>query len=185
MLSAPSILSLGAAGIYLLVMVATACAASTAVRHRQQPWHMRGWITLTILFAILFASRIFDAEALLRDALRGYLRLEGVYSERGEWQRPVAAVVIVLAATAGFWGFIRFGRRIRGRRNIAVMSAIFSGLAMLTLVALRIVSLHPVDALLYGPFKLNWFADIGLSGVIGLAAITYVRIVRSPDRGRR
>jgi hypothetical protein len=46
-------------------------------------------------------------------------------------------------------------------------------------MALRIASLHMIDALLYGPLKLNWVIDIGGSLVVLVAAIYYVQLVHT------
>ena len=44
---------------------------------------------------------------------------------------------------------------------------------------LRLISLSPVDALLYGPIKLNWIVDLGLGLSVVVSALAYVRIVGS------
>jgi hypothetical protein len=47
------------------------------------------------------------------------------------------------------------------------------------MTALRLASLHAVDALLYSPVKLNWVIDLGASLVVMLSAIGYIRLVRA------
>jgi hypothetical protein len=49
---------------------------------------------------------------------------------------------------------------------------------MLFLVILRVISLHMIDRLLFGPLKLNWIGDIGASLVVLGAAIYYMKLVR-------
>lgn len=81
------------------------------------------------------------------------------------------------AALAAWLGF-RTVRQAGGRLDLFAGLASLCGLGMITLVGLRLVSLSPVDKLLYGPLKLNWFADIGGSlAVLGLAA-AYVHRAR-------
>lgn len=50
-------------------------------------------------------------------------------------------------------------------------------MAMMMLLGLRIVSLHQIDQLLYGPKKLNWLVDIGASLLAMGAAVVYIRVV--------
>ncbi len=73
----------------------------------------------------------------------------------------------------------RWARNIRGRRNVARLAGVLASAAMVCLMALRIASLHMTDALLYGPAKLNWVIDIGVSLVVLIAAIYYVQLVRA------
>ncbi|WAT17040.1 hypothetical protein OZN62_08810 [Aurantiacibacter sp. MUD11] len=178
-------LSLAGAAIYVLVAITTAFAAHFAASREQQTWHIRSWAALTLLFVLLIAMRLFDAEGVLRDSLREYARWHGLYGSRGSMQRPMVAVVIVIAALAGCWGFWRFGRTLRGRRNIAVGLALACGASMFALVGLRVISLHLVDSLLYGPLKLNWLGDVGLSFLVAGAAIIYVKIVSSSGQNLR
>jgi len=72
----------------------------------------------------------------------------------------------------------RWGLGLRGRRNVARLAAVLAACAMLFLMALRAISLHPIDALLYGPLKLNWIVDLGASFLVLGSAIHYTRIVR-------
>ena len=63
------------------------------------------------------------------------------------------------------------------RLCMAVAVATFAALAMLLLLALRIVSLNAVDAVLFGPLKVNWITDIGASVFVIAAALYYVRLL--------
>ncbi len=165
--------------LYVLVMIATGAAAAVGKSNAQQAWHSRSWIILCLLFCLLIISRLLDAEELMRDNLRAALRADASYDNRRDFQRPMAAAVIAIAFSIGLAWIYRVGRRIQGRRNIAVALALICGAAMLFLIALRMISLHAIDALLYGPLKLNWFADVGLSCLICVAAVLYMRIVKA------
>ena len=44
--------------------------------------------------------------------------------------------------------------------------AVKDGLSLVFLLLLRIVSLHSVDLLLYGPLKLNWVIDLGACAIV-------------------
>jgi hypothetical protein len=49
---------------------------------------------------------------------------------------------------------------------------------------LRVISLHAIDALLYGPIKLNWVIDLGTSLIVLSAAAYYTRYTRLVRRQR-
>lgn len=174
-----SVLSLVASLYYLLVVIACAMAASTAVTRGQPTWHKSGWLGLAVLFALLMAMRGLGLEEWLRDTVRGTMRSDGSYEGRREFQSILVAIVLVVTSVVGFWWLYRVTRGIRGRRNVALVVALASGGAMAFLVLLRLVSLHAIDRVLYGPFKLNWFGDLGTSSVVVLAALFYAQLVRA------
>jgi len=74
---------------------------------------------------------------------------------------------------------LRWARNLRGRRNVARLAGVLAAAAMVFLIALRLASLHMVDALLYGSAKLNWVIDIGASFVVLVAATYYALVVRA------
>ena len=132
---------------------------------------------MALLFAALAVMRLYGVEEALRDNMRFALYLDGLYDERRSYQRPVAAAVVGLIGLGLlFWIYTVF-RALRGRRNVAVMVACVSGFTMIGLVILRLISLSPVDALLYGPVKLNWFVDLGSSLLVLASAGYYARLV--------
>jgi hypothetical protein len=78
------------------------------------------------------------------------------------------AILLVLLA---FALLVRTWVRSRGEwRRQALGIAQLASFAMLGLIALRMISLHAVDSLLYGGLRLNWWLDIGLSLLVGAAA---------------
>ena len=178
-MTGPSILSLFGSVVYLFVLLACSGAAVTAARYRQPPSHARTWLIFTVFFAILAASRLLSAEELLRDYLRDALRASGSYRERREFQAMVAAAILVMVASFAGILLYRWARRLRGRRNVMLLVSSVAVLALLCLIALRLISLHMVDAMLFGPLKLNWVIDLGASFVVLLAAGNYVRLVRA------
>lgn len=175
--SAPSLLSLAAAGLYACAVIVCIIAAGTAMRRRQQQWHLVAWALLALLFAGLAVLRFYGVEEALRNDMRFVLYLDGLYDERRSYQRPVAAVVVTAIALGMLAWIYTVFRRLQGRRNIAVMVACFSAFSMVGLVILRLISLSPVDALLYGPVKLNWIIDLGSSLAVLASAGYYVRLV--------
>jgi hypothetical protein len=173
----PSVLSLIAAAFYGAVVVSCVLALTAAHDRRQIRWHVTGWSVLALLFIILAAMRIFAIEDILREGMRLLLRAEGSYDSRRSVQGPIFATFFLIAAAIGAFWFYRVTRTIRGRRNIAAMLAIASGCSLVFLLVLRIVSLHAMDELLYGPLKLNWVVDLGSSAVVLAAGFYYWRLV--------
>jgi hypothetical protein len=172
-------LSLAASGIYALVMLACIVAALTARQHRQPVSHWRTWSALALLFAVLIAVRIVGFEEWLRANLREAMRAEGYYRERRNIQAPIVAAIIGITGLFALGFLYRAKRQIAGRRNLARLAAIVAALAMMFLIALRMASLHMIDALLYGPVKLNWVIDLGASLTVIGAALYYRQLVRS------
>lgn len=173
-----SALDWAASAIYTLVMLAALAAAFIANDRQQRPWHLRVWTLLSILFAVLVLFRLLALEDMLRGSLRTALRADGSYSGRDVLQRSLVAGILVMVAAAGMVWANKLLRKVRGRRNIAVIFAAISGAGLLVLIAIRLVSWHLTDKLLYGPLKLNWLMDIGLSCTILGASLYYVSIIR-------
>lgn len=176
---AGSVTYLGLAAIILYggVALASMFACGTAAKLGQATWNRNAWLVLAALFVVLIALRGVGAEDLIRDAIRSELRSEGNYEARRFVQGVVVSIVLVVVSATGFyWGY-RLSRRSKGRRNQATLVALASGAAMVFLLVLRVISLHMIDSLLYGPLKLNWIIDIGASLLVLAAAIHYVRLV--------
>lgn len=177
-MSASSTLSLLAAALYLVVAGAAIAAAVEAIRHRQIAWHLIMWGIIAALFIGLALVRFYGLEEMLRGDLRMILYAERIYDERRSLQKPLFAIVFVVAASM-VGGLVYFlAKGVRGRRNVATLVAIGCTGGLMCLAALRLVSLHSVDALLYGPLKINWFADLGMTIAVSVCAIRYCLIVR-------
>jgi hypothetical protein len=175
----PSVLSHSASAVYILVVLVCAGAAAVAVRHRQRPSHARVWLALAAFFAALVVMRLLAVEDVLRDTLRDTLKSSNNYEERRELQAPIIAALLVIGFSAGSFLVYRWGRGLRGRRNYMVFIGILAAFAMACLIVLRLISLHAIDGLLYGPIKLNWVIDLGASLAVMLAAFNYARLVRA------
>lgn len=172
-------LSLIAAGLYAFVAVSCAAAAATAVSRRQRHWHIYAWTALSALFCGLMISRIAGFEELARSMLREELRGGGAYEGRRDFQTRIVAMLLSVGAIGALIWFYRAGRALHGRRNMATIAALGAGAGMLLLIALRLISLHAIDKILFGPLKINWFADLGISVLIMTAGAFYFRHVRS------
>lgn len=170
-------LSLAAAALYVLVAACCMLAAIMAASRQQMRWHWIVWGAVALLFVLLSAARVLALEETLRDTFRLALVMEGSYGERRSVQRPLVAGLIIIAAAVAGWLTVRVLRGVNGRRNIAAVGAALAAAAMVFLVALRMISLSPVDKLLYGPVKLNWIIDIGSSVIACGCALVYWRVV--------
>jgi cytochrome bd-type quinol oxidase subunit 2 len=175
--SAPSTLSLIAAALYGVVALLCFAAAVTAVRRRQKHWHLRAWLAMALLFCGFAILRVYGVEEALRSDLRSFLFADGLYGQRRSLQRPIAALAVLLFGVGVLAWIARGFRHVRGRRNVAVMMAGASTFGMVGLITLRLISLSPVDGLLYGPIKLNWIIDLGTSAAVMASAAYYVRLV--------
>ena len=137
------------------------------------------WIAIALLFVFLATSRAMALEDSLRHAMRLWLQGAGEYGDRRSLQAPIAAALIGLGGLAMLAVLIRrppaqpdaVGRRTRW--------ASYAAAAMIGLVGLRLISLHAVDALLYGPLRLNWLIDIGASLLVATCAWTSLNDARS------
>jgi hypothetical protein len=181
MSAGPSLQSLAASGLYACVLLACFAAAVTAQRKQQLPGHFWTWFVLGIFFGGLVALRVVGLEETVRSGLRASLQTEGSYDERRSIQGPIVASLVMLSGVCGLFLLYRINRHLRGRRNFVRVAAIAAACAMLVLITLRVTSLHAIDALLYGPLKLNWVIDIGASLTVLFGAIFYIRLVlRNP-----
>ncbi len=174
MFSGQSVLGVSAAGLYSLVLFACLGAAVLAAIKRAPAKHTIGWTMVALVFAILVVLRAYNLEEMLRQDLRSWLREEGLYQDRREYQRPIAASVIVLLSPIVFFLVYRVANARSSLRNFVFGIAWLGALVMVGLLGLRIISLHQIDALLYGPLKLNWITDIGASLAVLLAAVFYI-----------
>jgi O-antigen ligase len=175
--AAPSILSLGAAALYIVILAVCLLAAATARRQRQPFAHRRTWVVVGLVFGALALMRVAGFEELVRELFRSELRLEGGYDQRRALQRPLAIAIIAIVSACFAWGLWAQWRASQGRRNMALFVAFAALATMVMLVGLRILSLHQIDVLLYGPAKLNWVIDTGASLAVLAAAVFYIRLV--------
>lgn len=165
-----SIPSLIAASLY--VVIALLCIAAWRASHRLRNDRLGRfiWLTISILFAGLALSRLWEWESRIRAFMRGIFESQYSYEVRHDVQAPLALFVIFLLLT-GLFLFVKLIRRFRSRRDRNFVSiAVAASIAMVGLVALRIISYHPIDTVLYSGPRLNWWLDIGLSLAVGWAA---------------
>jgi uncharacterized membrane protein len=166
-------------GAALYVVVALTCLAASVIartRMRSQS-HAAQWLMIGLIFALLFLSRAFDVEESVRNALRDTMRADGLYPERRMFQRRLVVGSIILGTLIISGLIYRFRRLLKGGRELALGVAILATATMCGLIVLRMISLHQIDALLFGPFKINWIIDVGTSLFVTVSAGYYVRLL--------
>ncbi len=182
MLQLPGPASLIAVGLYAVAAFLAARAWRVSGRMvgvdargqwRMPGWHRATWLVALALFAVCAVSRLLGIEEALRTAFRGELQAERLYDMRREAQAAVASGVIVFVALAGMavgWGLRRMNAGRKDRLSRIAAGAAVACTAMVLLIALRMISLHMIDSLLYRGPRLNWLIDIGSTlAVLGLA----------------
>lgn len=164
-----------AAFLYLAVAALCAGAGALTGTGRQGEGRWWNWMALAIFFAGFAAWRFFDVETALETALREAAFGGGGYFSRDRYQRPLAALVIFVFAAGAIGTFTRNWRRPAppGRRYLRRGS--YCAGALVVLVALRLVSFHPIDALLYNGPHLNRVLEPGLVLFAGLQALLVMR----------
>lgn len=171
-----SLLTLAGSTIYLTVAAICVLAFIYAFK-RDRPMAERcAWLFAGGCFIVLALMRILGIEEILRDLLRQTLLANGTYTMRRTIQGPIAATAIltlfaILFGASGAW------RPSRSRLDNAVRWGRLGLTTMAMLVALRLISFHPVDALLYKGPHLNWLIDIGSSLVVAMAGWQYTRLL--------
>lgn len=149
---------LNSIGILLYLGTAGLCCAAAFMQGVLQR-HTLLWLSAAFVFTAMALSRFFGFEQLVRDHLRKDFAAVGAYDSRWDIQIP-ATLAIIVAGIAVLVFFTRALKRAQGRRERLLFLGVGCAAAYLPLFALRIVSLHATDVLLfYGPLPLNWILD--------------------------
>lgn len=130
-------------------------------------------------------NRTFGLEDALLRWLRPLAADQAEYAGRAAYQAPLAAAITLFLATAIAMAF----RSGRAKRPPALARALLLGrlaaLVMLGLVALRVLSFHTTDRLLYGGPHINRLLDPGLALTAALAGWLFARAVRYRSNAAR
>ena len=130
-------------------------------------------------FAAMACIRMLGAEEIARSMLRSQLVLAGEYDARWSLQSMLAAAlgIAVVALFAAFlWRKLR--QRQTGRTRLLLVAQL-ALLGFVPLVAMRVLSWHQLDRLLYaGPVRLNWLLELALALLPTIMAALYIRRVR-------
>lgn len=157
-------------------------AAMTAVQTRRvAPAGPSLWLVVAAVFVGLALFRLAGAEDTIRQALRGLLVEQREYGERRVFQ--TGAVVICLLAV-GIGAFLYVPRMVQWPLWLAMTAASLGVLGVL--YALRLISLHGVDRLLYasvGPVHFNHVLELLPIAAIWFAAWDCRRSALGQGRG--
>lgn len=125
---------------WALLFAQVAALAIAVLAGKRQGW--RAWAWPCALLALLIADRLVDLGLLAYLSGSRALRTLGVYGGRRPWQIggsiALASAVVAVAIAA-----VRSGS---GRLGAAWWAVVASGLAMVAIQAIRITSLHEIDA---------------------------------------
>ena len=176
------------AGIVIYMMVVFLCllAAIASLVAARPARHTGSWLACSAAFGLLIALRLLMVEERVQAALRLASRKAGEYGVRHELQIPLVAVTLFATVILLLLAVRRLRRRHAGPRNRIVLAALFTTACYVPLHAVRIISWHETDRILYhGAFHLNWVIDFGLALIVGGLAVAYMMGSRtSVSRGR-
>ena len=167
------LLGLTACFLYLGVCAAAIAASRVSEKDRDR----KHWALIAGFFVLLAVLRGSGLEVAFTSAIRHNLMQDGLYENRRELQRPLAALAVVLiSATLAFF-FVkrpkRHGRAPVSKRAWARFWALIGVTLMCGVVLMRLISFHELDRYLYGPVRMNWVLDIGSSALIAFAALRF------------
>ncbi len=155
--------------LYVTVAVAAVLAARDATLRENRIF----WLSCAAFFMILAIARTSGFEAFVTSSLRGWLYAEGAYQDRREIQRPLAAAAVIVVGAALFWFWLKRPPARATSRAWARFGGMVGTAAMCGVIAMRLISFHELDRLLYGPIRLNWILDLGSSGLVAVSAWRY------------
>ena len=131
------------------------------------------WLAIAALFVGLAIWRLADAEQRLQDRMRAMLVDSGEYAGRWDMQAIVFIALLVAGLLACFWT-VRIWQAHRSYRMVSSAAS----LTLLGFTAIRLLSFHPIDRLLYsgiGPFRLNYLVEGILILAVWYGARQYLR----------
>lgn len=173
-----------AAVVYGVVALVCGVAAIMVARLPERLRETIVWTLIVGLFVGLAVMRLTGAEAWATEHLRQSFQQEGLYVARRTYQRPIAALVLALSGLLlGSLIAVFAGKK----RHFSpfVRNAALAAVGMVLLIAVRVVSYHPIDQVLYASrLHLNWVLDIGLTLMVAACAIRAADRARRATRGR-
>lgn len=174
-------ISIVAIAIYAFAALLCARASLAAGNVKRLKPDRYSWAGCSAFFMALIIVRVIDLENRIRDSLRMHFRQGGLYDDRWQMQAILASCILVIGA-AILAVFLRgWFRRTPSRRQILANLGVLAMFGFVSLFALRLTSLHAIDALLYGPLKLNWVIDLSLTVLAAGAAVFYTTHIRDRE----
>ena len=171
--------SLVATGAYAVVAMLCLMAALAGVLSQRPGRQARRWLACAAFFALLAMVRLLDVEDRIRLALRTISWGTGRYEDRSDLQVPLVGATLILGLALAILACRSWIRRKGSRSDRLVLLGEIAMLGFAPLYALRIISLHQVDRILYGgSFRLNWILDLGLTALAAASAMLYIQHCR-------
>ncbi len=156
---------------YLVVGATALVAAWRARRSGSSAVVPLFWVACAVFVVLLALSREIDLASRIANEGRHIFRTEGWYPDRRPVQRAAilgivtaAGVISICGCTILIW-----------RRFPQLLLGFLAVVALATFLAVRTVSLHDIDALLYRrsveAVQINAIAELGATAFVGFAAI--------------
>lgn len=168
-------LNLAGIFVYAIVVLLCATAAFSASGSPGQRAQIGGWLFCSAAFAVLALLRLFEIEDRFREALRHFGRAIGGYDDRAVLQVPLVVLTVVgaLAIVLFAYRVLRNGH-VGEERHLTLALLALAG--FVPLYALRTISWHVADMLLYGgSLRLNWVLDLALTVLVAGSALLFIR----------
>ena len=179
------------AGIIIYTMVIFLCLlASIASRIGGRPArHVGSWLAASAFFGALSGLRLYLVEERTREMLRHVGKGAGEYADRALLQVPLVVLTLGGALLLVLFAIRTLRRTHAEPQERIVLTALFAMGGYVPLYALRTISWHQTDQILYhGVIHLNWLVDVGLALIVTGSAVIYMLAPRAnvrPDRARR
>lgn len=170
--------------VAILTYAGTAMSCVFAANSSRSTQSHKIWWFCAAFFLVLAAVRAMGAESIMTENMRHWFHDQGVYGARRDLQRPISAglVVVLSAVFALFW--LKCPSMQSSTRQWAKFWGFVGLVTMTGVIAMRLISFHELDRLLYGPIKLNWLLDIGSSALVAWAAWRFGRAAEAGSRHR-
>lgn len=166
------------ASVLYLVTAAASLAAARAALATKDVRGGRFWCFVAAFFLGIMALRMIGAEQIAHDTLRSWSVSEGAYTDRRAWQGPLAVLAILMLA-AVLAVFVRLATSRRADAATWTFRMGLGGVLVMTgLIAIRLISFHGTDQLLYKGPHLNWVVDIGATLTSLAGATRFIRAFR-------
>lgn len=168
------------AGVVLHAIVAVMCSAAALATRRQASPGVQGRYWACIGLAVLLSGlwELLGTEQAIQAAVRDISRSGHWYEDRRDLQVGLVSTSMVAAIAA----MLLLARRAY-RLDRPLAFAVAASVALISLLVVRLLSLHMVDRFLYdpiGPVRMNWILELAFLATIGAAVLG-----RSPAPPRR
>lgn len=135
------------------------------------------WLGPFAFLLVLAGMRLFNIPELVRKSIKHYGQGAGIYAERRGLQSEVLVVLAFVGIAVLVIAVLRAQPRLQARRSARLAAFALAGVAGETaLLAARLISLHQLDEMLFGPAKLGWVLDAGCLALIAYAAIRFAQL---------